>query len=80
MNEKIKRIQSILKNRGIEGWIVFCHHSYDIHQRYLLGKWFASPTLTLIPQTGKPTVITSRMEAMMVDDSNYEIIPYKKRR
>ncbi|MHA1203183.1 MAG: M24 family metallopeptidase [Candidatus Heimdallarchaeaceae archaeon] len=78
MNEKIKRIQSILKDRGIEGWIVFCHHSYDIHQRYLLEKWFSSPTLTLIPQTGKPTVITSRMEAMMVDDSNYEIIPYKK--
>jgi len=78
LNEKIKRIQSILKDRGIEGWIVFCHHSYDIHQRYLLEKWFSSPTLTLIPQTGKPTVITSRMEAMMVDDSNYEIIPYKK--
>ncbi|MCE7743049.1 MAG: aminopeptidase P family protein [Candidatus Heimdallarchaeota archaeon] len=78
MKEKIKRIQSVLKNHGVDGWIVFCHHSYDIHQRYLLERWFSSPTLTLIPQTGKPTVITSGMEAMMVDDSNYEVVPYKK--
>ncbi len=78
MSEKIKRIQNVLKNHGIDGWIVFCHHSYDIHQRYLLEKWFSSPTLTLVPQNGNPTVITSQMEAMMVDDDIFEVVPYKK--
>ncbi len=78
MKEKINRIQNVLKMHGADGWIVFCHHSYDIHQRYLLGKWFSSPTLTLIPQSGKPTVITSRMEAMMVNDEIYDVVPYKK--
>ena len=78
MNEKIERIQGVLKNHQIDGWVVFCHHSYDIHQRYLLEKWFSTPTLTYIPQTGMPKVITSRMEAMNVDDGVYEVIPYSK--
>ena len=78
MSEKIERIQNVLKNHNVDGWIVFCHHSYDIHQRYLLGKWFSSPTLTYVPQNGKPTVITSRMEAMMVDDDIFAVVAYAK--
>jgi len=78
LNEKIKRIQGVLKNQAIDGWIVFCHHSYDVNQRYLLEKWFSSPTLTFIPQTGKPKIITSRMEAMNVNEEIYEVIQYSK--
>lgn len=78
MNEKIERIQNVLKKHELDGWIVFCHHSYDIHQRYLLEKWFSSPTLTFIPQDGKPTVITSRMEGMNVDDETFSVITYSK--
>ena len=78
MNEKINRIQDVLLKHKLDGWIVFCHHSYDIHQRYLLEKWFSSPTLTLIPQSGQPIVITSRMEAMNVNDDTFKVIAYKK--
>ena len=75
--EKINRIQKILKAHGIDGWIVFCHHSYDIHQRYLLEKWFSSPTLTIIPQVGRPKVITSMMEAMMVNNESFDVVEYR---
>ena len=78
MSEKIERIQKALVKNNIDGWIIFCHHSYDIHQRYLHGKWFASPTLTLVPNDGKPIVITSQMEAMMVDNEIYNVNAYKK--
>ncbi len=78
LSEKIDRIQAVLDNHNVDGWIVFCHHSYDIHQKYLLEKWFASPTLTLIPKRGKPSVITSQMEAMLVDEEIYEVKAYKK--
>ena len=78
MEEKINRIQKILKAHGIDGWIVFCHHSYDIHQRYLLEKWFSSPTLTIIPQVGRPKVITSMMEAMMVNNESFDVVEYRK--
>lgn len=78
MKEKIQRIQNVLKNHNVDGWIVFCHHSYDIHQKYLLEKWFASSTLIFIQQTGKPKVITSQMEAMMVDEKVYDVLQYKK--
>lgn len=78
MSEKIKRIQDVLKKHNVDGWIVFCHHSYDIHLKYLLEKWFASSTFTLIRKTGKPVVITSQMEAMMVDDKIFEVKKYKK--
>ncbi|MEE9411273.1 MAG: hypothetical protein V3V41_10130, partial [Candidatus Heimdallarchaeota archaeon] len=78
MKEKIQRIQNVLKNHNVDGWIVFCHHSYDIHQKYLLEKWFASSTLIFIQQIGKPKVITSQMEAMMVDEKVYDVLQYKK--
>jgi len=78
MSEKIKRIQNVLKKHNVDGWIVFCHHSYDIHLKYLLEKWFASSTLILIHKTRKPIVITSQMEAMMVDEDIFEVKKYKK--
>ncbi len=78
MSEKIKRIQNILKKHNVDGWIVFCHHSYDIHLKYLLEKWFASSTFILIHKEGKPIVITSQMEAMMVDNETFEVKKYKK--
>ncbi|MHA1828684.1 MAG: M24 family metallopeptidase, partial [Candidatus Heimdallarchaeaceae archaeon] len=77
MKEKIKRIQNVLREHKTDGWIVFCHHSYDIHLKYLLEKWFASPTLVFIPQSGKPQVITSQMEAMVIDTQVYDVTAYK---
>ncbi|MHA2357202.1 MAG: M24 family metallopeptidase, partial [Candidatus Heimdallarchaeaceae archaeon] len=78
MKEKIERIQKVLQNYEVDAWIVFCHHTYDIHLRYLLEKWYASPTLILVPKNGKPRVITSQMEAMMVNEEVYQVISYKK--
>ena len=78
MKEKIDRIQDVLKKHEIDSWMVFCHHSYDVHQTYLLEKWFSSPTLVNITQSGTPVVVTSRMEAMMVNEDIYEVVEYKK--
>ena len=78
MKEKVDRIQQVLQKHEIDSWIVFCHHSYDIHLKYLLEKWFSGPTLINIPKEGKPKVIASSMEAMMVDDDVYEVQDYKK--
>ena len=78
MNEKIERIQKTLLEHELDGWAVFCHHSYDIHLKYLLEKWYSSPTLVLIKQEGKPKVITSRMEAMMIDKEVFDIEDYSK--
>ncbi|MHA1201503.1 MAG: M24 family metallopeptidase [Candidatus Heimdallarchaeaceae archaeon] len=78
MKEKIERIQNILRKQKIDGWVVFCHHSYDIHLKYLLEKWFSGSTLVLITKEGKPKVIASRMEAMMIDSDIYDVIEYKK--
>ena len=78
LSEKIDRIQTVLNKHNVDGWIIFCHHSYDVHQRYLLEKWFASPTLTLIPKRGKPSVITSQIEEMLVNEEIYEVSAYKK--
>ncbi|MHA1304060.1 MAG: M24 family metallopeptidase [Candidatus Heimdallarchaeaceae archaeon] len=78
MKEKIERIQRILKQHEIDGWLVFSHHSYDIHSKYLLEKNITSATMILVQQTGSPIVISSRMEAMMIDDNVYEIKPYSK--
>ncbi|MCG3221882.1 MAG: aminopeptidase P family protein [Candidatus Heimdallarchaeota archaeon] len=78
MKEKIERIQKVLQKHDIDNWIVFCHHSYDIHLKYLLEKWLSSSTLVNVPQEGTPKVIASVMEAMMVDDEIYEVQSYKK--
>ncbi|MCG3226731.1 MAG: aminopeptidase P family protein [Candidatus Heimdallarchaeota archaeon] len=78
MKEKIERIQKVLRKHEIDNWIVFCHHSYDIHLKYLLEKWHSSSTLVNVPQEGTPKVIASVMEAMMVDDEIYEVQSYKK--
>ncbi|MFW9853262.1 MAG: M24 family metallopeptidase [Candidatus Thorarchaeota archaeon] len=78
MSEKIKKIQDVLKKHDLDGWIVFCHHSYDIHLKYLLEKWFSGPTFILIPKKGKPHVIASQMEFMMIDNEIYEVKKYKK--
>jgi len=78
MKEKIDRIQKVLLKHDINNWIVFCHHSYDIHLKYLLEKWHSSPTLVNVPKEGDPKVITSAMEAMMVNDEIYEVQIYKK--
>ncbi len=78
MKEKIERVQQVLKKHKIDGWIVFCHHSYDIHQKYLLEKWYSSPILILIQQEGKPKIIVSQMEAMMVEEEVYDVLSYKK--
>ncbi|MHA2255864.1 MAG: M24 family metallopeptidase [Candidatus Heimdallarchaeaceae archaeon] len=78
MKEKIERIQKVLQKHDIDNWIVYCHHSYDIHLKYLLEKWHSSSTLVNIPQEGTPKVITSVMEAMMVDEEIYEVQSYKK--
>ena len=78
MKEKIDRIQKILHKHDIDGWMVFCHHSYDIHQKYLLEKLILGTTLVNVPQEGSPKVITSAMEAMMVDDEIYEVKSFKK--
>ena len=79
MQEKIDRIQEVLRSREIDAWAVFCHHSYDIHLKYLLEKWFSGSTLVLITQEGKPKVITGMMESMMVNSDVYEVIDFKKR-
>jgi Xaa-Pro aminopeptidase len=78
MKEKIERIQNVLRKQKIDGWGVFCHHSYDIHLKYLLENWFSAPTLVLITKEGKPKVIASRMEAMMINSDIYDVIEYKK--
>jgi len=78
LNEKVDRIQAILDKHNVDGWIIFCHNSHDIHQKYLHEKWISSATLTLIPKTGKPSVITSRMEEMLVDEKTYDIKAYKQ--
>ncbi|MHA2358496.1 MAG: M24 family metallopeptidase [Candidatus Heimdallarchaeaceae archaeon] len=78
MKEKIERIQNVLQSNNIDAWIVFCHHSYDVHLKYLLEKWYASPTLILVPKIGKPKVIASQMEAMMVNEDVYQVLSYKK--
>lgn len=78
MKEKIERIKKVLRKHEIDYWIVFCHHSYDIHLKYLLEKWHSSSTLVNVPQEGTPKVIASVMEAMMVDDEIYEVQSYKK--
>ncbi|NPD89915.1 MAG: aminopeptidase P family protein [Asgard group archaeon] len=78
MKEKIERIQNVLQKYNIDSWIVFCHHSYDIHLKYLLEKWHSSPTLVNVPQEGTPRVISSVMETMMVNDEIYEVQSYKK--
>ncbi len=38
MKEKIERIRKMLKKHNIDAWVVFSHHSYDIHSKYLLQK------------------------------------------
>jgi Xaa-Pro aminopeptidase len=78
MKEKIERIQKVLQKHDIDNWIVFCHHSYDIHQKYLLEKLISGSTLVNIPQEGTPRVITNVMEAMMVDDEVYDVQSFKK--
>jgi Xaa-Pro aminopeptidase len=78
MKEKIERAQKVLQKHNINNWLVFCHHSYDIHLKYLLEKWHSSPTLVNIPKAGTPKVIASSMEAMMVNDEVYEVLSYKK--
>jgi len=78
MKEKIERIQNVLQKNDVDAWIVFCHHAYDVHLKYLLEKWYASPTLVLVPKNDKPKVITSQMEAMMVNEEVYQVLSYKK--
>ncbi|MCK5408639.1 MAG: aminopeptidase P family protein, partial [Candidatus Heimdallarchaeota archaeon] len=68
----------VLREQESDGWVVLCHHSYDIHLKYLLEKWFSGPTLILITKEGKPKVIASRMEAMMINSDIYDVIEYKK--
>ena len=79
MKEKIERVQQVLKEHEINSWIVFCHHSYDIHSKYLLEKNITSATFIMIKQENKPIVITSRMESMMIDNDVYDVIAYKTR-
>lgn len=78
MKEKIQRTQEVLKKHDVNGWLVFSHHSYDIHTKYFLEHWFASPTAIFIPQDGKPIVLTSVMEAMMVNKELFDVYAYKK--
>ena len=73
------RVQEVLKKHNVDAWVIFTHHSHDIHLRYLLEKWFASPTFIIIPKSGQATVITSTMEAMMVNKEDYTVIPYTTR-
>ncbi|MHA1685478.1 MAG: M24 family metallopeptidase [Candidatus Heimdallarchaeaceae archaeon] len=78
MSEKIARSQEVLKKHDTDGWLIFSHHSYDIHTKYFLEHWFASPTAVFIPKEGKAIVITSIMESMMVDENAFDVRPYKK--
>jgi len=77
MKEKIERVQNMLKRHKIDAWVIFSHHSYDIHSKYLLQKWASSPTLVVISQDSSQVVISS-MEAMMIDHQAYEVHSYKK--
>ncbi len=79
MKEKIERIQTVLAKHNLDAWVVFSHHSYDIHTKYLLEKWVSSPTLVLVPVEGTPKVHTSAMEAMMINSDVYDVLPYKTR-
>ena len=77
MKEKIERIRKMLKKHNIDAWVVFSHHSYDIHSKYLLQKNISSPALVVISQDSSQVVI-SAMEAMMIDHQAYEVYAYKK--
>lgn len=77
MQEKIDRVKDVLKKHEIDAWVIFCHHSHDIHAKYLLEKWLASSTMILVPQIGDPKVITSPMESMMINDQVFNINTYQ---
>ena len=77
MKEKIERVQNMLKKHKLDAWVVFSHHSYDIHSKYLLHKNVSSPTLVVISQDSSQVVISS-MEAMMINHQAYEVHMYKK--
>ena len=60
MKEKIERIQAALTKHEINAWIVFSHHSYDIHTKYLLEKFADFPDLNI-------DLITSSVNEFRID-------------
>ncbi|MEJ2249056.1 MAG: Xaa-Pro peptidase family protein [Candidatus Lokiarchaeota archaeon] len=81
---KFERAQNLLRDLGIDGWLIACNEDNDINSRYLLGVASHAKHYIFISADGNHKIISSEMEAPMIEKSlksrniSAKVITYKK--
>jgi len=82
VHPKIPIAQQMLREMGIDLWMIVCSEASDVHSPYLLGVTCYSRHAIIIPSTGKSSVIIHQMEGPMVERQGTvdEIVTYRSTR